>query len=619
MKLRFVALPIILALVLSGCASLSHLKTNQAAAGKIRDSENPFNRRLSSSSSKNPLCDNAADLSSPDCQGYGAQSELSQNNGEGSDSSEDLSTADMDPAEAAAVRAAQQTLDHALELCQVSQDFWQKGELENALDALDQAYGLIIGVETGDHPKLMQQKEDLRFTISKRIMEIYASRNVVVTGNHNPIPIALNKHVQAEINLFTTGPEHSFFMEAYRRSGRYRPQIVQELQEAGLPEELSWLPLIESGYRVNALSRSRALGLWQFIPSTGYKFGLKRDKFIDERMDPEKSTRAAIDYLKELHGIFGDWSTVLAAYNCGEGRVLQVIRNQKINYLDNFWDLYERLPEETARYVPRFLATLQIVKHPEKYGLDAVDVEEPYQYETVTIDKQIHIRDAAKVMATTEEVLKTLNPELRYRILPGEGYPLKVPPQSGGILLASLDQIPVSAPPQPAFVYHRVRSGETLSTIARKYRTNVGSIMRANDLRRSNFIVVGKLLKIPQRGYIYTKAEISKPQPDQAVSHVVRQGDSLWNIAKQYDTTTQKIQELNDLSDSQLYKGQVLTISAAQTAAPQVDGLDVYEVRSGDNPFEIARRHNMTVERLLFLNQLAPNSRIYPGQKLYIE
>jgi membrane-bound lytic murein transglycosylase D len=215
--------------------------------------------------------------------------------------------------------------------------------------------------------------------------------------------------------------------------------------------------------------------------------------------------------------------------------------------------------------------------------------------------------------------LKTLNPELRYRILPGHGYPLKVPPQSGAILLASLDQIPVSAPPQPAFVYHRVRSGETLSTIARKYRTNVGSIMRANDLRRSNLIVAGKLLKIPQRGFIYKAAEVSKPQPDQAVTHVVHQGDSLWNIAQQYDTTTQRIQELNNLSDTQLYKGQVLTISATQTAAPQVDGLNVYEVRSGDNPFAIAKRHNMTVERLLFLNQLGPNSRIYPGQKLYIE
>ena len=279
----------------------------------------------------------------------------------------------------------QPVLDDALELCQVSQEFWQKGELENAVDALDQAYALILRVDATDQPKLIQQKEDLRFMISKRILEIYASRNIVVNGNHDAIPLVMNSHVQAEIKRFTVGSERKFFKQSYQRSGIYRPQIVAALREAGLPEELSWLPLIESGFKVNALSRSRALGLWQFIPSTGYKFGLKRDKFIDERMDPVKSTTAAIGYLKELHGIFGDWSTVLAAYNCGEGRVLRVIRNQNLNYLDNFWDLYERLPRETSRYVPRFLATLHVIKNSEKYGLDTILLDPPLESETVMI------------------------------------------------------------------------------------------------------------------------------------------------------------------------------------------------------------------------------------------
>ncbi len=255
----------------------------------------------------------------------------------------------------------QSVLDEALDFCQSAQDFWQKGDLENALEALDQAYALILKTDTTNSPKLIQQKEDLRFLISKRILEIYASRNIVVTGNHNAIPLVMNKHVQLEINNFTKYGEKKFFIEAYKRSGKYRPYIVSELKAAGMPVELSWLPLIESGFKVNALSRARALGPWQFIPSTGYKFGLKRDKYIDERIDPIKSTKAAIEYLKELHQIFGDWSTVLAAYNCGEGRVLRVIRSQNINYLDNFWDLYERLPRETARYVPRFMAALFII------------------------------------------------------------------------------------------------------------------------------------------------------------------------------------------------------------------------------------------------------------------
>ena len=239
------------------------------------------------------------------------------------------------------------------------------------------AYALILGISDQENPDIQQQKEDLRFLISKRILEIYASRNIVVNGNHDAIPLDINSHVQREIDSFTKGHEKKFFLAAYRRSGRYRPMIIAKLRQAGLPEELSWLPLIESGYKVNALSKARALGMWQFIPSTGYKFGLKRNKYIDERLDPVKSTDAAIAYMKEMHQMFGDWATVLAGYNCGEGRVSRVIRTQNINYLDNFWDLYQRLPRETARYVPRFLATLHIVKDPAKYGMDAVALEPP--------------------------------------------------------------------------------------------------------------------------------------------------------------------------------------------------------------------------------------------------
>ncbi|MCK4986634.1 MAG: transglycosylase SLT domain-containing protein, partial [Desulfobacterales bacterium] len=426
----------------------------------------------------------------------------------------------------------QTLLDEALDLCQVSQDFWQNGELENALDALDQAYALILKADTSDHTKLIQQKEDLRFMISKRILEIYASRNIVVNGSHNEIPRVMNKHIQVEIDRFTIGNERAFFIESYRRSGRYRQHIVAALEEAGLPEELSWLPLIESGFKVKALSRSRALGLWQFIPSTGYKFGLKRDELIDERMDPIKSTRAAIDYLKELHAIFGDWTTVLAAYNCGEGRVLNVIRRQNVNYLDNFWDLYQRLPRETARYVPRFLATLHILDQPERYGINLSDLDMPPQYETVTIAKQMHLKDVARSIAVEKEALFELNPELRYKISPQDHYPLKVPPYKSEILLTQLHKIPVSTPPRRAYVYHRVRPGQTLSLIAKRYRTSVARIMRANNLRRSNYIVAGRLLKIPQRGYRYRPPKITMPKSGRSVVHVVKKGDSLWTIAK---------------------------------------------------------------------------------------
>jgi membrane-bound lytic murein transglycosylase D len=473
----------------------------------------------------------------------------------------------------------QPILDEALDFCQASQDFWQKGELENALEALDHAYSLILKIDTDENPKLIQQKEDLRFMISKRILEIYASRNIVVNGNHDAIPMVMNKHIQAEMDRFTKKGEKKFFIESYKRSGRYRSQIVSSLKEAGLPPELSWLPLIESGFKVNALSKARALGLWQFIPSTGYKFGLKRTKYIDERIDPVKSTKAAIAYLKELHQIFGDWATVLAAYNCGEGRVLRVIRTQNINYLDNFWDLYERLPQETARYVPRFMATLHIVKNLEKYGLDSIPVNKPLEYEIITISKQVHLRNVAKKIGATEKTLRELNPELRYRILPQDKYPLRVPIGKGQILLAKLDEIPVSYPPQRAYVYHRIRPGESLSTIARRYRCSVSRIMRANNLRRSSFIVAGKKLKIPRKGTIvYRPKKQNGTDYGRPSTHVVKSGDSLWIIAKRYGTTTKKIQDLNSLPTTHLHVGQVLEIPGSKYEKQAGKDLKIYLV-----------------------------------------
>jgi len=517
-------------------------------------------------------------------------------------------------------KKTQHTLDEAIDFCQVSQDFWQKGDLENALEALDQSYSLILNITANDDPEMVQQKEDLRFTISKRILEIYASRNIVVNGGHDAIPLVINKHVQKEIDLFTKGNEKRFFLASYKRSGKHRLHIVKKLKEAGLPVELSWLPLIESGFKVGALSKARALGLWQFIPSTGYKFGLKRDIFIDERMDPFKSTTAAIAYLKELHNIFGDWATVLAAYNCGEGRVLRVIRSQNLNYLDNFWDLYKKLPRETARYVPRFLAVLHIIKNMEKYGIDPKDVDKPLKYETVLVTKQVCLKDIAKKTGSSEKILRQLNSELRYKMLPPNEYSLRIPPDKKDILLASLDNIPVSYMPRAAYVKHKVRSGESLSTIARKYHTSMSKIARANNIYKRNYIVAGKTLKIPQKGTIVpTPKKHNKLKYEQASIHVVKSGDSLWIIARRYRTTTKKIQYINNLSSTKLSIGQILKIPGRDIENEEGNGFGIYMVKRGDSPFSIAKLHNMRLEYFLRINKLTPRSKIYPKQKLYIK
>lgn len=518
-------------------------------------------------------------------------------------------------------KEGQPLLDEALAFCEEAQSLWQKGELEKALDALDNAYALIVDVDTQEDVKLIQQKEDLRFLISKRILEIYASRNIVVNGHYDEIPLKMNRHVEKEIKRFT-GYEKKFFIQSYARSGKYRSYILQELKKAGLPEELSWLPLIESGFKSKALSRARALGLWQFIPSTGYKFGLKRNSYIDERIDYMKATDAAIAYLKELHSIFGDWATVLAAYNCGEGRVLKVIRTQNVNYLDNFWDLYERLPLETARYVPRFYATLHIIKNPEKYGFDNLVADPPLEYDTLAVNRQLHLKDVAKAMGTDLKKLKDLNPELRYNLLPPESYTLRIPKGTKEAMLAKIDTIPISKLPQRTYTYHRVRRGQTLSIIAKRYRTSVRAIMRANNMRRSHYIRAGKRLRIPLRGYTYAKSSNRTKQSSIPSSgrHYVRKGDSLWIIAKRYATTVHKIRKANKLSSNHLYIGQPLKIPGFKSAPlPDTGKLKSYRVKHGDSPYTIAQKHNMALDRFLRINKLTSRSKIYPGQKVYIE
>ena len=391
----------------------------------------------------------------------------------------------------------QALLDSALELTQSAQEYWADGETDQAIEALDQAYACILKVP-GNKPDLFQQKEELRFVISKRLIEMYASRQTAVTGTSAAIPMVLNDHVEREIRSFQT-VERDFFLESYKRSGRYRKDMVAALKAAGFPEELSWLPLIESGFKIRALSRARAYGLWQFIPSTGYKFGLKRNAWIDERLDPAKSTGAAIAYFNELHQMFGDWATALAAYNCGEGSVARVIRNQKLNYLDNFWDFYERLPRETARYFPRFLAVLAIVKDPAKYGFTLPELDSPLSYETVTIERPVQLRALAEKLGMDEEDLIALNPELRNGATPNTSYALRVPPGSGEAVVAHLDKLPKWSPPKVEFVMHRVRRGETLSLIALRYRTSIQRILEANNIRSGKLLRVGQRLKIPVR------------------------------------------------------------------------------------------------------------------------
>jgi len=399
---------------------------------------------------------------------------------------------------------------------------------------------------------------------------------------------------------------------------------LKELKKAGLPQELSWLPLVESGFKTCAFSRARALGMWQFIPSTGYKYGLNRDEWIDERMDVGKSTKAAIAYLKELHSMFGDWLTVLAAYNCGEGRVLRVISRQHLNYLDRFWDLYSRLPNETARYVPRFLATLNIIKDPKKYGIDLAKDEElpvPSPYETVKTSKPMRLQDIALHLNTSEELLNTLNAELRHKITPGREYELKVPLEVAEKFALVGNEIPrwekpapVSASTRPVLIKHRVKRGETVSYIARRYKTSIRAIRAYNHLSHRGIIRVGQYLNIPRSSrYARVKAD---QQPDNKVTeeltrYRVKKGDTLSSLAGRFATTVSEIKKINRLKGNMLKSGQIITVVKTVVRT--------YTVKKGDCLIKIARGNNVALDELLDLNNLARKDTITPGQIIIVK
>jgi membrane-bound lytic murein transglycosylase D len=542
----------------------------------------------------------------------------------------------------------QELMEKALELLEDADQQWNRGDIDGTLETLDEAYGMLLDAN-GD-VTVSQEKDDLRLLIAQKIMAVYSSKRKVINGKSSEIPLVMNAEVQKEISSFQ-GLEREHFVAAYRRSGLYKTMILKELKKAGMPEELFWLPLVESFFKVNAYSSARALGLWQFIPSTGYKFGLNRDEWIDERMDVQKSTRAAIAYLKELHSMFGDWLTALAAYNCGEGKVLRTIARQKINYLDSFWDLYRELPNETARYVPRFLATLYIVKDPQKYGFSLNELEKPVSFETVKVNKVMKLQDIAEKLEISEETLCLLNPELRYKMTPDREYDLKIPEEQVEKFNLVVNDIPQSERPRAVhakidFIRHKVRAGETLSSIARRYHVSSSQIKAYNKLRGKK-LAQGNVIRIPIRKRMDYAQEDRNPQrkveKEVASRYRVKKGDTLFSIARRFDVSMEQIKRLNHLRSNKVVAGQLLRLSSGQSAsesdqeplserptkakinkpvlsAKDLDklGTNKYIVVKGDSLYSVARKNKINVTKLIQLNNLSLNDKLSPGQILTI-
>ena len=456
-------------------------------------------------------------------------------------------------------------LDAALATVEEAQTALDREDMEGALVKLDEAYRYLLRMSIPADSALWQEKHDLRVLIAQRIQTISASHTTLASSVNGSIPLVENQWVQKEIKSFQT-VERAAFEDAYKRSGLYRGMILEELRQEHLPEQLSWIPLIESAFRPRALSRARALGMWQFIRSTGYRYGLKQDKYVDERMDPVKATRAAIRYMIELHDMFGDWTSAIAAYNCGEAQVQKVIRYQKAGYFDSFWDIFANLPFETARHVPRFIATLLIVGDPAKYGFSLPAPDPPLQTETARVDAAVKLATLSQNLGLDPALLVNLNSELRHDSTPNYAYDLRVPAGYGDKCLACIASLPQYIPPDVVTDRYTVRPGDNLGAIARRYRTSVDSLARLNSLRSRTLIYPGQVLRVPGGAGSETSAPAATAAAGEKITYTVRGGDTLFSIAQAFKTTVDKIKAANGLSSDILFVGQKLSIEVGKTS-----------------------------------------------------
>jgi membrane-bound lytic murein transglycosylase D len=375
------------------------------------------------------------------------------------------------------------------------------------------------------------------------------------------VPIVRNESVEAHIEYFQTVIRDRFELWL-TRSGRYIPFMKETFKGYGLPEDLVFVALIESGFNPAAYSRAKAVGPWQFIKGTGRKYGLRIDEWIDERRDPIKSTVAAAKYLRDLYNIFGSWPLALASYNAGEGKVMRAMARTRS---DDFWDLRTSryLRRETKNYVPKFMAATIIAKNPEKYGFK-LDPWVPLQFDEVVIESPTDLRVVAQAAGITYQEVKELNPELRSTITPlnYKDYVLKLPYGVKQAFLDNFSDIPLEK--RMIQLRHRVRRGETLSVLARRYGTSVQAIRELNSLGRSRIIRAGSYLLIPMSSKVAERQErqekeqlsaatpssiTTAPEDEPGLKKIVyrvRRGDTLWKISKYFNVSVRQIREWNN-------------------------------------------------------------------------
>lgn len=446
------------------------------------------------------------------------------------------------------------------------------------------------------------------------------------TSEIGHIPEVYNHKVTKWINYFQ-GRGRENMRRYLSRSSRYLPKMKEILRKEGLPEDLVYIALIESGFSPKATSSANAVGYWQFIKGTGRRYGLRQNSYVDERRDFVHSTTAAAKYMKALYNLFGSWFLAISSYNVGENRIKRLVMKY---YTRDFWQLARggHLPRETQDYVPKFLAARLIAKHPEKYGFDDVVYEPPLDFKEIAFSKGINLRTFAKHMGLSLSEVKALNPAYLRNIIPFQkgGTVVRVPTRlDDDKVLAALNKSK-SATKMKMVVAgstrsYKIRRGDTLSHIAQRFGTSIRTLRRVNKLGRRSILYPGKRLKIPTGRFFGSDAAIASNVDGASGErkYRVRSGDNLFKIARKYRSSVASIRRRNGMGRGSLIKaGQTLVIpSRGEQVAG--GGPAYHVVRRGDTLIGISRRYNIKLSRLTAINNLSRKKTLYIGKKLKVK
>ena len=496
-----------------------------------------------------------------------------------------------------------------------------------------QAYSILNDYEGLDSfeetPLDSAEKEDIASHLDEMDMSKFS------------LPIEINNRVMQEIHYLTVNAR-SFMVASLSRKTILDSMIYAKLEAKGVPADLIYLALVESGYKTSAYSRAKAAGVWQFIPSTGKRYGLTSDFWLDLRRNPEKATDAAIEYLSALHKEFGDWYLAMAAYNCGEGRIRRLVKektaddpSKKVSY----WEL--QLPKETMHYVPRIVAATIIGHYPQHYDI-TVEPLNRIAYDTVTVKDCIPLDKVGTAVGTSVNAIRDLNPELvRWCTPPNlKSYTMKVPYGTRDKFLKAYEKMDKSQ--LVRWQQYKVQKGDNLGYISRLFGLKVSDIQAANNLTNSR-LRVGQTLIIPMpAGATAPKGEaksaasatatsavpkIKSEQtaaPTNARTYTVRRGDNLSSIARRFGISSNNLMSWNNLQSNKVNIGQKLYLqdpvkkeAPKRELAKSTQQTASYEIKSGDSLWDIARLHNVTVQQLLEWNP-GLEKKIYPGMKIKI-